>query len=261
MHPQPSAQARWARWILACTCALAAGCAALHGTQPPGAVPNPWAGQSAGGDAAWRHQPLPGKTPASYRYVRHEGRDALAATAESAASLMRAPLRVPAEDLGAIRFSWKVPQLIAEGDLGLREKSDSPVRVILAFEGDRSRFSLRDQLLSEMAHSLTGEPMPYATLMYVWCNRRDAGSVISNPRTGRIRKIVLESGTHRLNRWLDYERDIRADYRKAFGEEPGALVGIALMTDSDNTRSGAPAPPGAPLTCRAGHSRLAGNPF
>jgi hypothetical protein len=40
-----------------------------------------------------------------------------------------------------------------------------------------------------------------------------------------------------LNQWLDYERDIRADYEKAFGEAPGALVGIGIMTDSDNTRS------------------------
>ena len=91
-------------------------------------------------------------------------------------------------------------------------------------------------MLSELALALTGEPMPYATLMYVWGNHRPAGSVIVNSRTDRIRKLVLESGPERLGRWLDYERDIRADYEKAFGEAPGALVGIAIMTDTDNTR-------------------------
>jgi hypothetical protein len=79
--------------------------------------------------------------------------------------------------------------------------------------------------------------MPYATLMYVWCNQRATGSVIRSPRSDRIRKLVVESGAGNLNRWLDYERDIRADYRLAFGEEPGPLVGIAIMTDSDNTDS------------------------
>lgn len=127
--------------------------------------------------------------------------------------------------------------MIAQADLGLREAADSPVRVILAFEGDRSRFSTRDGLLAELARSLTGEEMPYATLMYVWCNTRAPGTVLANPRTGRIRKLVLESGPARLNRWLDYERDVRADFRRAFGEEPGALVGEAIMTDSDNTGS------------------------
>jgi hypothetical protein len=85
--------------------------------------------------------------------------------------------------------------------------------------------------------ALTGEEMPYATLMYVWCNRRSPGTVVHNPRTSRIRKLVLESGPARLAKWLDYERDIRADYERAFGEAPGALVGVAVMTDSDNTRS------------------------
>ena len=61
--------------------------------------------------------------------------------------------------------------------------------------------------------------------------------MIVNPRTDRIRKIVVESGAKNLNQWLDYDRNIRADFEKAFGEPPGALVGIGIMTDTDNTRS------------------------
>ena len=38
-----------------------------------------------------------------------------------------------------------------------------------------------------------------------------------------------------LGRWRDYRRDVRADFVKAFGEEPGPLVAVALMTDTDNT--------------------------
>ena len=92
-------------------------------------------------------------------------------------------------------------------------------------------------MLSELSHVMSGRPMPYATLMYVWCNHRPVESVIQNPRTDRIQKIVVESGSQRLNQWLTYERNIREDYEKAFGEPPGALIGIGLMTDSDNTRS------------------------
>jgi hypothetical protein len=47
--------------------------------------------------------------------------------------------------------------------------------------------------------------------------------------------VVVESGTARLGRWVDYERDLVADYRAAFGEEPPPLSGIAIMTDTDNT--------------------------
>jgi len=166
-----------------------------------------------------------------------DGRDAMAVTAASSASMLRKRVHLAPDALGRVAFSWKVPELIAAADMALREADDAPVRVVLAFDGDRSTWSARNAMLSEMARALTGEEMPYATLMYVWCNQRAPGSVIVNPRTDRIRKLVVESGEGRLGRWLDYERDIRADYRQAFGEEPGALLAIGIMSDSDNTGS------------------------
>jgi hypothetical protein len=117
-----------------------------------------------------------------------------------------------------------------------RDSEDSPVRLILAFEGDRSQFSAKNAMLSDLTEALTGEPLPYATLMYVWCNRRPVDSIILNPRTDRVRKLVVESGPVHIQQWRRYQRDIRADFEKAFGEPPGALVGMAIMTDTDNTR-------------------------
>ncbi len=222
---------------------LFAGCTAL----PPGNASaadigtSPWAllsvGPNVGTRDRWAHHAFPGKTPTEFEYARVDGRDAIAVHAQSSASMLRHTLRVEPKDFGRMRFSWKVPALMAQADLALRDKDDAAVRLVLVFEGDRSRFSARDAALSELAHALTGEPLPYATMMYVWCNSRAPGTVVPSPRTGRIRKLVVESGPGRLNRWLDYERDIRADYERVFGEAPGALVGIAIMTDSDNTKS------------------------
>jgi hypothetical protein len=157
--------------------------------------------------------------------------------AYSSASLLRRKQDIESQHLGRIRFSWKVPSLIAEADLARRETADGVVRVVLSFDGDRSRFSARDHLLSELVQLMTGEPLPYATLMYVWCPTRETASVITNPRTDRIRKLVVEAGTARLNQWLDHARDVRADFRKVFDEEPGKLIGVAIITDSDNTQS------------------------
>lgn len=180
---------------------------------------------------------MPGKRATRFRYQVTDGRHAVVAEARSSASLLRKTVRVEAQDLGHIRFSWKVPSLIAGADMAQRDKDDSPVRIVLAFDGDRSRFSTKDSMLAELTRAITGEEMPYATLMYVWSNNSAVGDVIRNPRTDRIRKIVLEAGPQSLGRWREYERDIRADYERAYGEPPGALVGVALMTDSDNTRS------------------------
>ena len=49
---------------------------------------------------------------------------------------------------------------------------------------------------------------------------------------------MVESGTRGLNAWRDHERDVRADFEKVFGEPPGTLQGIGLMSDTDNTLSG-----------------------
>ena len=187
--------------------------------------------------AHWEPVRFPGKKFTSFTLGRHQSRASLQADAMSSVSMLRQKVRVEPDQLGRLKFAWHVPELIAGADMGLRDADDSPVRVVLAFEGDRSKFSPRNAMLSELAHVLTGEEMPYATLMYVWCNRRPVESVIVNPRTDRIQKIVVESGPQKLQRWLDYERDIRADFEKAFGEAPGALVAIGLMTDSDNTHT------------------------
>jgi hypothetical protein len=207
---------------------------------PANSNPNPDRNGSAE-IVKWLHCAFPGKKSTHYRAVRLDGRDAVLSESDSSASMLRQNLRIEPVNLGKLSFSWKVPKMIAGADMTQRDSDDSPVRVVLAFEGDRSKFSAKNAMLSELALALTGEPLPYATLMYVWGTHTTPESVIVNTRTDRIRKLVIESGPGHLGRWLDYERDIRADYEKAFGEAPGALVGIAIMTDSDNTRQQAKA--------------------
>lgn len=231
--------------VVACVTLLAA-CAGVGTSEPASSQDVNWASASPASSNSnsssipdtvkWQHCAFPGKKSTRYRAVRLDGREAVSSESDSAASMLRQQLRVEPSDLGKLGFSWKVPMMIAGADMTQRDSDDSPVRVLLAFEGDRSKFSAKNAMLSELALALTGEPLPYATLMYVWGTHSAPESVVINPRTDRIRKLVLESGPARLGRWLDYERDIRADYEKAFGEAPGALVGIAIMTDSDNTR-------------------------
>lgn len=224
---------------------------ACSNLQPIAQVNTPETTQTKDQDTATNWQPedqikwdlvkIPGKVATQYSVVRLSNRRSLMASASSSASMLRKDLRIEPEQLNALNFSWQIQKLIEGADMAQRDYDDSPVRLVLAFDGDRSQFSPKNAMLSELTHALSGRPMPYATLMYVWCNQRPVDSVIQNPRTDRIRKIVVESGAGRLNQWITYERNIRADYEKAFGEPPGALIGIGLMTDSDNTRSQAQA--------------------
>ncbi len=201
-----------------------------------------WAGPALPGSGvvpAWTHYLLPGKRATHYEFVHLDGRACVQASSSSSASMLRMQMVIPGEALGTLQFSWKVPALIHEADLSRREADDAPARIMLAFDGDRGKLSAKDTMLSELSRALTGEEMPYATLVYAWGHQRPAETIVTHPRSDRVKVVVVESGPERLGQWLNYERDVRADFERAFGEAPGTLIGVALMTDSDNTGTAA----------------------
>lgn len=214
--------------VLVASVLLASGCALLPASSPIASSLNP---------EGWHAVLLPGKAPTRYAVAHKDGRAAISARADSSASMWRRRVSVQPPQLGQARFAWWVESLPAEAHVGDAQREDSAARVIFAFEGDLERLSPRTRAMFDLARALTGEMPPYATLMYVWDNEAQVGSVVVNPRTDRVRKIVLDSGPQHLGRWRDHQRDLAADFRLAFGEEPGRLVAVAVMTDGDNTRT------------------------
>ncbi len=71
--------------------------------------------------------------------------------------------------------------------------------------------------------------------MYVWANELPVETIVPSPHFDRIKFLVVESGPARLGQWLHYRRNVLEDYRRAFGEEPGDIVSIGVLTDTDNT--------------------------
>lgn len=187
--------------------------------------------------SSWQSFALPGKRHVVFEPVEVMARPALRVKADSSVSIFRRQFEPTLSQPGRISFSWRVDALPAGADLAAADASDSPVGIVLGFEGDRTRWSPRTHRLSEMSRLLTGEELPYATLVYAWGNQETPGTVVVNPRTDRIRKLVLDSGPQNIGVWREHVRDVRADFRMAFGEEPGPLRVVALMTDTDNTRT------------------------
>jgi hypothetical protein len=108
---------------------------------------------------------------------------------------------------------------------------------MVAFDGDKSKLPLREKLNFEMAHLINGQELPYATLMYIWSGKSPVNMIINNGHTTRIKMIVVDSGWENLGNWHLHQRDLVADYMRAYGEAPGEVIGVAILTDSDNTKS------------------------
>jgi hypothetical protein len=106
---------------------------------------------------------------------------------------------------------------------------------VLFFDGDVEGLPLEERAFFDRIRIVTGQQLPYATLMYIWENRARAGSIIPNPHTGRIQMVVAESGSTRTSTWKLEMQNVYEDYKRAFGEEPGRIKAIGIMTDTDNT--------------------------
>ena len=185
----------------------------------------------------WEPFVMPNKRSEPFVPTQVLGETALRVRANNSVSILRQRLGEGLPSVGRLSFSWKVDALPTLADLRDPQAEDAPVRIVLAFDGDRRLLSPRTHRLSELSRLLIGEELPYATLAYVWSAQEPLETVVHNPRTDRIRKLVVETGEQALGQWRRYERDVHADFVHAFGEAPGPLLVIALMTDTDNTSS------------------------
>ena len=222
--------------------ALLAGCASVTRDSEAPAVALPYvkhfSAAAPGGPLpeGWRPWTLSRfKKPTQYELVDYDGRTVVKASAKSSASGLVHALKVDPRTHPLLTWQWKVTELIAAADNSTRRNEDSPVRVVVSFAGDLDRLSLDDRMFFDNVRLVTGQQLPYATLMYIWENRAAKNAVIPNRHTSRIRMIVAESGRDKVGAWQQVTRNVYEDYRRAFGEEPGGITAIAIMTDTDNT--------------------------
>ena len=183
----------------------------------------------------WRVTPQKNKT--QYHLKQYQGRVVLHASADVAASGLVLPLKPRSADQLMLAWEWKALNLIAEADNQESSKDDAPLRIVVAFDGDKSKLPIKDQMVFEMAKIISGHDMPYASLMYVWSSKSPVESIIPSPRTSRIKMIVVNSGDQQVGQWQKHQRDLSQDYMAAFKEVPGKVIGLGLLTDTDNTKT------------------------
>jgi hypothetical protein len=170
-----------------------------------------------------------------YTLVREGDDYVVKAEAEASASGLIRRVDVDAKAYPVLRWRWKVENLLSKADVTRKQGDDYPARVYVAFAYDPKRVGIGQRIKYEAARLIYGEYPPHAGLNYIWEGKAAIGSVVPNPFTERVRMIVVESGAAHLGQWREYERNVYRDYRSAFGEEPPAIAGIAIMTDADNT--------------------------
>jgi hypothetical protein len=174
------------------------------------------------------------KKPTRYSLVSEGGTTVLHAyAAESSSGLMH---RVDIDPVTQpwLHWKWKVGSSVETFDPAKQETEDSPARIILGFDGDKGTLPFADQVLFETAKVITGHDFPYATLMYIWDKNAPIGTILTSHRSSRIKMLVVANSRSGVGQWQSFKRNFAEDFEKAYGEKPGKLIGVGVLTDTDN---------------------------
>ncbi|MBI5483123.1 MAG: DUF3047 domain-containing protein [Deltaproteobacteria bacterium] len=169
--------------------------------------------------AGWESRSFKGLT--EYRLVQEEGSTVIKATSTNAASGLIKRIRFSPLKYRYLRWSWKISHTIQGGDEMSRSGDDYAARVYVIFPG---RFFWQTRAIN-----------------YIWANRLAKGASVPNAYSANAMMIAVETGNGLAGKWQAEQRDLIADYRLLFGEEPPEAEAIAIMTDTDNTGGSAEA--------------------
>lgn len=180
--------------------------------------------------ASWQPWSLSLFKPSSrYRLIEDAGATVVHARAQASASGMIHYLDVDPRQQPLLSWRWKVMDLHPSTS----SADDSPARIVVSFDGDLEKLDFGDRLFYDQFRLFTGQQLPYAALMYVWGSRTPRDGIVPNPYTSRVKIIVVESGRDQLGHWLGEQRNVAADFRRAFGEEPGRIISVGILTETD----------------------------
>jgi hypothetical protein len=192
--------------------------------------------------AGWQPLTFPGVARHTrYRLVDDGGRTVLRADADASASGLARRIEADPQAYPVLAWRWKIAGVIDKADATRKSGDDYAARVYVAFRYDPARASLSERSKYGLARLVYGEYPPHSALNYVWDNRLPGETVLPNAYNERSRIVVVRSGNADAGRWRDEARNVLADYRRAFGEEPPPIAAIAVMSDADDTGASATA--------------------
>lgn len=137
-----------------------------------------------------------------------------------------------------LRWAWRLQQPNTAVDLRVKAGDDAAVKVCMSFDMALDRVPFMERQMLKLARSRSGQPLPAATLCWVWGAAEAKGALLPNAYSRRVRYIVLRNRDDALATWFEESRDVAADFRRAFGDEsaePPPVSALIVAGDGDNT--------------------------
>ncbi len=163
----------------------------------------------------WEHKSFKGET--LYRLQAIDGVTVLTADSRAAGSGMFKEQHIDLEQTPFLNWSWRIGKRLA----GLNEQSkpgdDYAARVYVVVKGGLAFWQTK-------------------AINYVWAGNTKKDTVWPNAFAGdHAMMLALRGPEASLNVWQTEKRNIRADFKKLFGEDISTIDAVAIMTDTDNS--------------------------
>ena len=126
------------------------------------------------------------------------------------------------KNLAILSWKWKISNVVRSAIETRKDRFDTAARVIVVFG-------------NETGFRGFGRDPSGSKIEYIWASRLPKGHIFDHPGEKDCKVFVLESGEGKAGQWVREERDIRKDYRTAFGGQPGGLLAIGIQTDTDHS--------------------------
>jgi hypothetical protein len=138
-----------------------------------------------------------------------------------------------------LSWRWQLEQGLASADLRNKQGDDSALKVCVMFDMPLDGLPFGERSKLRLARVFSGEPLPAATLCYVWDASLAVGTQLPNAYTQRVRYWVVSSGPAKPGQWQSISRDVAQDFKQAFGQESPEVppvLAVVLGADADNTQ-------------------------
>lgn len=170
-----------------------------------------------------------------YTLASVDGVTVVRAQADSSMSALGREVDIDPHATPWLQWRWSIAGPNEKSALRNKQGDDFPARLYVFFDFDIMQLPFMERVMIRAGRILYGERLPLAVLCYVWAKDDPPGTSAWSAYTGRVRMVVASSGAGQAGQWITVERNVKDDYREAFGEPVPRITGIAIATDSDNT--------------------------
>ena len=157
------------------------------------------------------------KNETSYTVGKNENGNFLKAVADNAASGLGKEVKIDLNKTPFINITWKIEKDLSGIKENTKKGHDYAARVFVIKKTGAT-------------------PLSNRAINYVFSSNNEVGSYWPSPYTKKSIDNVLASTKKNLNEWITVKANVKDDFKKFHNLDVNELDGLAIMSDTDNSK-------------------------